>query len=131
MLREATALTVHAPAAALHALTDHFPARSIIGEYHDWTWHPSTETTLDGLVITSLPIHDPRQHARPRALPAHLAAAFDEFAGGASLVLLDGTFYHGSEFTTATGRRWATRRSPRRCRHSPTTQAPPAGPTHT
>lgn len=127
MLREARTLTVHAPAAALHALTDHFPARPIIGEYHDWTWHASTETTLDGLVITSFPISDKQpKYARASARPGPWVVAyrihdpatggtlvyapclrtwppgFDEFTDGASLVLLDGTFYSGSEFSTAT-----------------------------
>ncbi|GAB3384164.1 pyrroloquinoline quinone biosynthesis protein PqqB [Amycolatopsis echigonensis] len=127
MLREAAALTVHAPAAALRALTDHFPARPVISEYHDWTWLPSTETTIDGLRITSLPVSDKQpKYARSSTHPGPWVVAyrihdpatggtlvyapclrtwppgFDAFANGANVVLLDGTFYRGSEFTTAT-----------------------------
>lgn len=127
MLREAAALAVHAPAAALHALTDHFPARPIISGYHDWTWLPSTETTIDGLRITSLPVSDKQpKYARSSTHPGPWVVAyrihdpatggtlvyapclrtwppgFDAFTNGANVVLLDGTFYHGSEFTTAT-----------------------------
>ncbi|MGW7536564.1 pyrroloquinoline quinone biosynthesis protein PqqB [Amycolatopsis sp. NPDC054798] len=127
MLREAADLSVHAPAAALHALTDHFPARIIIGEYHDWNWLPAMETTLDGLHITSLPVSDKQpKYARSSAHPGPWVVAyrihdpatggtlvyapclrtwppgFDAFAEGASVVLLDGTFHSGTEFTTAT-----------------------------
>ncbi|GAA1026506.1 MULTISPECIES: pyrroloquinoline quinone biosynthesis protein PqqB [Amycolatopsis] len=127
MLREAADFTVHAPAAALHALTDHFPARTIISEYHHWNWLPTTETTLDGLVITSFPISDKQPkyarssaHAGPWVVAYRIhdpttggtlvyapclrtwPPAFDAFVEGASLVLLDGTFHGGTEFTTAT-----------------------------
>ncbi|WP_037358070.1 pyrroloquinoline quinone biosynthesis protein PqqB [Amycolatopsis orientalis] len=127
MLREAETLTVHAPAAALHAVTEHFPARGIISEYHEWTWHPTTETTLDGLRITSLPVSDKQpKYARASAHSGPWVVAyrihdpatggtlvyapclrswppgFDEFTSDATLVLLDGTFYGGTEFTIAT-----------------------------
>ncbi|WP_409179961.1 pyrroloquinoline quinone biosynthesis protein PqqB [Amycolatopsis sp. VS8301801F10] len=127
MLREAADLTVHAPAAALHALTDHFPARPVIDEYHGWNWLPTTETTLDGLHVTSFPVSDKQpKYARSSPRPGPWVVAyrihdpstggtlvyapclhtwppgFDTFTEGASLVLLDGTFYRGTEFTTTT-----------------------------
>ncbi|WP_328609127.1 pyrroloquinoline quinone biosynthesis protein PqqB [Amycolatopsis sp. NBC_00345] len=127
MLREADGLTVHAPEAALHALTEHFPARTIIEDYHSWNWCPATETTLDGLQVSTLPvsgkqpkyarksthpgpwviayrIHDPATGGTLVYAPCLRAwpPGFDAFTQDATLVLLDGTFHSPTEFTHAT-----------------------------
>lgn len=127
MLREADDLTVHAPEAALHALTDHFPARTIINGYRTWNWLPANEITLDGLEVSVLPVSRKQpKYARSSAHPGPWVIAyrirdpatggtlvyapclrtwplgFDAFTQDATLVLLDGTFHSPAEFAQAT-----------------------------
>ncbi len=127
MLREAGGLPVWAPDAVLHALSDHFPARSIIDGYGGWEWLRSAEVAIDGLRVRVLPVSDKQpKYARSSAEDGPWVVAyriedpltggvfvyapclkrwpegFDAFTDGASLVLLDGTFYAPDEMSGAT-----------------------------
>ncbi|HKN50935.1 MAG TPA: pyrroloquinoline quinone biosynthesis protein PqqB [Amycolatopsis sp.] len=127
MLREAGGLPVWAPDAVRHALSEHFPARRIIDGYGRWDWLPPP-SELGGLRVRVLPVSDKRpKYARTSTEDGPWVVAyriedpatggvlvyapclkswpdgFDEFTAGASLVLLDGTFYAPDEMSGATG----------------------------
>jgi pyrroloquinoline quinone biosynthesis protein B len=128
MLREAGGLPVWAPEAVLHALSEHFPARAIIDGYGGWDWLPAADAELDGLRVRMLPVSDKHpKYARSSTQDGPWVVAyriedpatggafvyapclkswpdgFDELVAGASLVLLDGTFYAPDEMSGATG----------------------------
>lgn len=120
MLREAGGLPVSAPAAALDALS---PIRAIIDGYGGWT--PLTD--LPDLQVSSLPVSDKKPKYVTSAGPGPWVVAyritdlstggvlvyapclkswppgFDAFVEGASLVLLDGTFYAPDEMAGVGG----------------------------
>jgi len=127
LLREAGGLPVWAPDAVLHALSEQFPARSIIDGYGGWDWLPSSEVAIDGLRVSALPVSDKRpKYARsstedgpwvvayriedPRTGGVLVYApclkswpdGFDEFTRDAGLVVLDGTFFAPDEMSGAT-----------------------------
>ncbi|MFE0028569.1 pyrroloquinoline quinone biosynthesis protein PqqB [Amycolatopsis sp. NPDC059021] len=127
MLREAGGLPVWAPDSVLHALSRHFPARSIIDGYGGWDWSSTSDIKLDSLVVRALPVSDKRpKYARSSTEDGPWVAAyrvedpatggvfvyapclrgwpdgFDELTDGADLVLLDGTFYAPDEMSGAT-----------------------------
>jgi pyrroloquinoline quinone biosynthesis protein B len=127
MLREAGGLPVWAPKAVLHALSDRFPARSIIDGYGGWDWLPTSEIAIDGLRVNVLPVSDKRpKYTRSSTEDGPWVVAyriedvrtggvfvyapclkswpegFDEFIRDAGLVLLDGTFYAPDEMSGAT-----------------------------
>lgn len=130
MLREAGGLPVWAPEAVLHALSEHFPARGIIDGYGGWDWLPAADVELDGLRVRMLPVSDKHpKYARSSTQDGPWVVAyriedpatggafvyapclkswpdgFDELVAGASLVLLDGTFYAPDEMSGATSAR--------------------------
>lgn len=127
MLREAGGLPVWAPDAVLHALSDHFPARSIIDGYGGWDWLRASDVAIDGLRVSMLPVSDKQpKYARSSSEDGPWVVAyriedpetggvfvyapclkswpegFDAFVDGASLVVLDGTFYAPDEMSGAT-----------------------------
>ncbi|MEC3978637.1 pyrroloquinoline quinone biosynthesis protein PqqB [Amycolatopsis sp. H20-H5] len=127
MLREAGGLPVWAPDAVLHALSQHFPARSIIDGYGGWDWLPASSASLGGLRVSVLPVSDKQpKYARSSTEDGPWVVAyrivdpvtggvlvyapclkswpegFDQLVEGASLVLLDGTFYAPDEMSGAT-----------------------------
>jgi pyrroloquinoline quinone biosynthesis protein B len=130
MLREAGGLPVWAPDAVLHALSEHFPARAIIDGYGGWDWLPAAGAAIEGLRISVLPVSDKHpKYARSSTKDGPWVVAyriedpatggvlvyapclkswpdgFDELTAGASLVLLDGTFYAPDEMSGATSAR--------------------------
>ncbi|MFI7115477.1 pyrroloquinoline quinone biosynthesis protein PqqB [Amycolatopsis sp. NPDC049868] len=127
LLREAGGLPVWAPDAVLGALSEHFPARSIIDGYGGWEWLPASDVSLDGLRVSMLPVSDKRpKYARSSTEDGPWVVAyriedvrtggvfvyapclkswpdgFDDFTRDAGLVLLDGTFYAPDEMSGAT-----------------------------
>ena len=125
MLREGAGLTIHAPHAVLTALLHDFPLRDIVSRYGAWDWQPVGDH-VDGLTVTALPISD----KRPRYVTSEVDGpwvvayrlecptgtlvyapclaswpdAFDDLVAGASVVILDGTFYEPDEMSGATHR---------------------------
>ncbi|MFD5246578.1 pyrroloquinoline quinone biosynthesis protein PqqB [Amycolatopsis sp. NPDC058340] len=127
LLREAGGLPVWAPDAVLGALSEHFPARSIIDGYGGWDWSPSSDVSIDGLRVSVLPVSDKRpKYARSSTEDGPWVVAyriedvrtggvfvyapclkswpdgFDDFTRDAGLVLLDGTFYSPDEMAGTT-----------------------------
>lgn len=127
LLREAGGLPVWAPDAVLGALSEQFPARSIIDGYGGWQWLPSSDVSIDGLRVSMLPVSDKRpKYARSSTEDGPWVVAyriedvqtggvfvyapclkswpdgFDDFTRDAGLVLLDGTFYAPDEMSGAT-----------------------------
>ncbi|ONF63249.1 pyrroloquinoline quinone biosynthesis protein PqqB [Amycolatopsis keratiniphila] len=127
LLREAGGLPVWAPEAVLDALSEQFPARSIIDGYGGWDWLPSSDVSIDGLRVSMLPVSDKRpKYARSSTEDGPWVVAyriedvrtggvfvyapclkswpdgFDDFTRDAGLVLLDGTFYAPDEMSGAT-----------------------------
>ncbi|WP_410670540.1 pyrroloquinoline quinone biosynthesis protein PqqB [Amycolatopsis sp. cmx-4-68] len=122
MLREAGGLPVFAPEAVLHALS---PFRAIIDGYGGWSWQSGAD--LPGLRVSVLPVSDkkPKYASAGGEGPWVVAyriedpatggvlvyapclkswpAGFDSFVEGASLVLLDGTFYAADEMAGVGG----------------------------
>jgi pyrroloquinoline quinone biosynthesis protein B len=121
MLREAGGLPVWAPDAVLRAIS---PFRQIIDGYGGWDWLPPAD--LPGLRVTVLPVSDKRpKYASAQDGPWVVAyriedlatggvlvyapclkswpPGFDSFVEGASLVLLDGTFYAPDEMAGVGG----------------------------
>jgi pyrroloquinoline quinone biosynthesis protein B len=122
MLREAGGLPVFAPDAVLHALS---PFRAIIDGYGGWRWQSGVD--LPGLRVAVLPVSDkkPKYVSAAADGPWVVAyriedpatggvlvyapclkswpAGFDSFVEGASLVLLDGTFYAADEMAGVGG----------------------------
>ena len=123
MLREAGGLPVWAPEAVRHALT---PFREIIDGYGGWAWLPPAD--LPGLRVGVLPVSDKRpKYARsstsdgPWVVAYRIEdlatggvlvyapclnswpAGFGSFVEGASLVLLDGTFFATDEMAGVGG----------------------------
>lgn len=124
LLREGAGLRVFAPEAVLSALSDGFPVQGTVARYGAWTW--STAVDLPGLAVTTFAVSDKRpKYARGSNAPGPWVVAyritdpatggavvyapclrewpdgFDEFVTGASVVLLDGTFYSPTEMTGA------------------------------
>jgi pyrroloquinoline quinone biosynthesis protein B len=122
LLREGAGLRVFAPEAVLTALSDGFPIQGTVARYGEWTW--STTVDPPGLTVTSFPVSDKQpKYARGSDAPGPWVVAyritdpatggalvyapclrewpdgFDEFVDGASVVLLDGTFYSPTEMT--------------------------------
>lgn len=122
LLREGGGLRVSAPRAVVSALSDHFPVQGTVARYGEWTW--STSVDLPGLSVTSLAVSDKQpKYARGSTASGPWVVAyritdpatggalvyapclrewppgFDEFVDGASVVLLDGTFYSPTELT--------------------------------
>ncbi|MFB6722945.1 pyrroloquinoline quinone biosynthesis protein PqqB [Kribbella sp. NPDC056345] len=115
LLREAETLEIHGPPAVLNALSRF---RDITDRYHAWTWSPVPDE-LDGITIKTLAVSDkrPRYADDPAPGPwvvayrfehhggsfvyapcvAHLPDGFEQFAAGATYVLLDGTFHSADE----------------------------------
>jgi pyrroloquinoline quinone biosynthesis protein B len=126
MLREAAGLPVWAPPAVLTALTTGFPLQEIISRYGSWSWNPVTAPfAVDGLRIEPFAVGDKRPKYVQSSVDGPWVVAykiidpaggtlvyapclrtwpstFDTFIAGASVVILDGTFYSASEMTTAT-----------------------------
>ena len=121
MLRESGGLPVWAPDAVLQAIS---PFRQIIDGYGGWDWRPPGD--LPGLRVTFLPVSDKRpKYASVQDGPWVVAyriedlstggvlvyapclkswpPGFDSFVEGASLVLLDGTFYAPDEMAGVGG----------------------------
>ncbi|SFW67065.1 pyrroloquinoline quinone biosynthesis protein PqqB [Amycolatopsis australiensis] len=122
MLREAGGLPVWAPDAVLQALS---PFRAIIDGYGGWTW--SSPVDLPGLRVQVLPVSDkkPKYVTSAQDGPWVMAyriedvvtggvlvyapclkswpAGFGAFVEGASLVLLDGTFFAPDEMAGVGG----------------------------
>ncbi|MCR6481725.1 pyrroloquinoline quinone biosynthesis protein PqqB [Amycolatopsis sp. OK19-0408] len=120
MLREAGRLPVFAPDAVSDALS---PFRAIVDGYGGWT----ALTDFPGLAVSSLPVSDKRPKYVSATGPgpwvvayritdlstggslvyapclASWPAGFDDFVAGASLVLLDGTFYAPDEMAGVGG----------------------------
>ncbi|ROP38513.1 pyrroloquinoline quinone biosynthesis protein B [Saccharothrix texasensis] len=130
VLRGASGLRVHGPAAVLHALE---PTRAVLAAYGEWSWRPVAAGQVlaltGGLEVTAFPVSGkrPRYAAEPPAAEhwvvayrfrdpatggvllyapclASWPAGFDELVAEADVVLLDGTFYAPSEMGAATGR---------------------------
>ncbi|MFI5558135.1 pyrroloquinoline quinone biosynthesis protein PqqB [Amycolatopsis japonica] len=125
LLREAGGLPVWAPDAVLGALSEQFPARSIIDGYGGWEWLPSSDVSIDGLRVSMLPVSDKRpKYARSSTEDGPWVVAyriedvqtggvfvyapclkswpdgFGDFTRDADLVLLDGTFYAPDEMSS-------------------------------
>ncbi|HEY7594596.1 MAG TPA: pyrroloquinoline quinone biosynthesis protein PqqB [Actinophytocola sp.] len=121
-LRESRGLSVWAPPAVLDALRTRLPVRDIVAGYGSWQWAPPDEfpdlavsvlavsdkrpkyardSTVDGSWVVAYRLHDPATGGVLVYAPclATWPAGFDEFVGGASCVLLDGTFYSAEEMT--------------------------------
>ncbi|HEX7308289.1 pyrroloquinoline quinone biosynthesis protein PqqB [Lentzea sp.] len=128
-LRGGAGLTVRAPDAVLHALRDQFDLRTVIDGYAPLEWR-SAESSFEvaGLRVTVIPVSDKRpKYARSSTVDGPWVVAysfedlasggvlvyapclaswpdgFDEVVAGADCLLLDGTFYAGSEMGSATG----------------------------
>jgi pyrroloquinoline quinone biosynthesis protein B len=120
LLREGGGLRVFAPPAVLTALDDHFPIRGTVARYGEWTWEPNA--TVPGLDITTFAVSDKHpKYAQDSTAPGPWVVAyritdpatggalvyapclrewpdgFDDLVAGASVVLLDGTFYSAKE----------------------------------
>ncbi len=122
MLRESGGLPVWAPSAALTALA---PLLSVVDSYGSWPRSPVVD--VPGLRVEVLPVSDkrPKYASAPVEGPWVVAyrisdpatggvlvyapclrswpPGFDEFVAGASLVLLDGTFYAPDEMAGVGG----------------------------
>jgi pyrroloquinoline quinone biosynthesis protein B len=132
-LRGAAGMRVYAPATVLHALREDFDQRSVLDRYAEWTWRQvepeqpfelagglevtafpisgkrpkyTGESTVEGHWVVAYRIADPRTGGVLVYAPclASWPTGFDDLVGEADVVLLDGTFYAGSEMGTATGK---------------------------
>ena len=131
-LRGAAGLRVHAPATVLHAMRADFDLRGALDGYAPWTWRqvePEQPFELaGGLAVTAVPISGKRpKYTRESTVDGHWVVAyrvedprtggvlvyapclaswppgFDDLVAEANVVLLDGTFYAGSEMGATTG----------------------------
>lgn len=128
VLRGAPGLTVHAPAAVLHALA---PTRAVLGTYGEWEWRqvePGQPFELAGGVeVTAFGVGGKRPRYAADAPGPWVVAyrfrdpatggvllyapclaswpdGFDALVAEADVVLLDGTFHGPAEMGAATGR---------------------------
>jgi pyrroloquinoline quinone biosynthesis protein B len=122
LLREGGGLRVCAPPAVLSALGDQFPVQGTVARYGAWSWE--SEVDVPGLTVTSFAVsHKKPKYAAGSAVPGPWVVAyrvtdpatggalvyapclrewppgFDDFVAGATVVLLDGTFYSPAEMT--------------------------------
>ncbi|GAA0587134.1 pyrroloquinoline quinone biosynthesis protein PqqB [Kribbella sandramycini] len=115
LLREADALEVYAPPAVLTAVGRF---RDITDRYHAWSWSPVPDK-LDGIAVSTLAVSNKRPRYADEPVPgpwvvayrfehdgkalvyapclADLPDGFEQFAAGATYVVLDGTFYSAGE----------------------------------
>lgn len=126
MLREGDGLAVHAPEAVLTALRDDFALQAIVSRYGEWSWSAVGSTQwIGGLRVRTLAVSNKRpKYSRVGCAGPWVVAyrfedpatggvlvyapclarwpdGFDEFVAGASVVLLDGTFYDAGELSGA------------------------------
>ena len=122
LLREGGGLRVSAPPAVLSALSDQFPVQGTVARYGAWAWSATVE--VPGLSVTSFAVSGKQpKYAQDSTAPGPWVVAyriadpatggalvyapclrewppgFDEFVEGATVVLLDGTFYSATEMT--------------------------------
>jgi pyrroloquinoline quinone biosynthesis protein B len=122
LLREGGGLRVCAPPSVLSALEDQFPVRGTVARYGAWSWEPTPD--LPGLSVDTFAVSDKKpKYAADSVTPGpwvvayritdpatggalvyapclrEWPAGFDEFVAGASVVLLDGTFFSPREMT--------------------------------